>query len=140
MRTTILAGGLAAAGLLTGGCEPAKPTAPTPATRTAEARARDAGAAVGRAADQVGDAAVKAAGTAGDAAKENVVKPVEEMYPKVEDRLKGLTGDAAATAKDKYARVKTLVAEFRAASADGLAAAKDKLLAAVEELKKAVGL
>ena len=159
MRAMIVAGGLAAVGLSVVGCDTAKtPGTGSATSRTGEQKARDAGAAVGRAADKAADAVGSAADktaeaankagdkiggamdAAGDAAKDNVVKPIEAEYPKVEERIKGLTGDAASTAKTKFEQVKKLVGEFRKASADGLSSAKDKLVEAFADLKKAVGL
>ncbi len=75
---------------------------------------------------------------AADKAKEVVVKPMVDMYPKIEEKIKGLSGDAAKVAGEKFDSFKKLVEEFK--TSDKWVSLKDDLLAKFEELKKAVGL
>ena len=131
MQKLMLASGLAAVGLFAVGCDTANS-----ATKSAASSAKAAAATAEKAADKATDMAAKA----GDAAKEAVVKPVESMYEKVEEKIKGLSGDAMTKAKAKFDEVKKLVLDFKASPADGMAALKDKLTAAVAELKTMVGL
>lgn len=131
MRKLLLASGLAAVGVFAVGCDTA-----TSGAKKAEDTAKGAAKGAQVAADKAKDAAA----VAGDAAKETVVKPVEGMYEKVEEKLKAMSGDTLTKAKEQFEAVKRLVTEFKASPAEGMAAIKDKLMTAVTELKKLVGL
>lgn len=131
MRKLMLVGGLAAVGLFAVGCDSA-----TSAAKQAEKGAKQAAVT----AEKVADKAKETAKDVGDAAKEAVVKPIEAMYSKVEEKLKGLSGDTATKAKEKFEAVKKLVEEFKKSPADGMKAVQEKLTAAFDELKKMVGL
>jgi vacuolar-type H+-ATPase subunit E/Vma4 len=77
---------------------------------------------------------------AADKLKEGVVKPVSDFLPKAEEKLKGLSGDAATKGKEKLEAVKKLIEEFKAAPSEKLGEMKDKVIAAVKELAKTAGL
>jgi len=135
MRKLMLASGLAAVGLFAVGCDTA-----SSAGKTATNSAGDAAKGAKEAAGKMAAGAKDAAGAVGDAAKDGVVKPIEAMYEKIEAQIKGLTGDAATKAKDKFEVVKKLVEEFKKSPADGMKAVQEKLTTAFDELKKMVGL
>jgi hypothetical protein len=114
-------------GLFAIGCDSAK---------TAASKAQDAAKSAEGAAKDAKEAAMKAA----EAAKTAVVKPIEEALPKIEEKIKGLSGDAMTKAKEKYEAFKKLIAEFKAAGPEKWESLKDGLTKAFDELKKMVGL
>src|SRR5262245_12655044 len=85
-----------------------------------------------------GDRASELAKEAAAKAKEGVVKPVTDMYPKIEEKIKAMSGDAAKTAGTKFEELKKLVEEFK--TSDKWESLKDGLMAKFDELKKLVGL
>jgi hypothetical protein len=91
-------------------------------------------------AEKAADRAKEAAGQAGDAARENVVKPIREALPGIEAKMKTMAGDALALAKEKYEAVKRLLAEFETAPADKLKDVGERLTQAFADLKRQVGL
>jgi hypothetical protein len=80
------------------------------------------------------------AGAAADKAKELVVKPIQEMLPKIEDKISGLSGDAKVKAKEKLEDLKKLLEEVKAGTPEKWEALKTKITDAFNELKKLVGL
>jgi len=116
-----------ACGLFALGCDSAK---------TAASKAEDAAKSAEGAAKGAQEAAKKAA----EAAKTAVVKPIEEALPKIEEKIKGLSGDALTKAKEKYEQVKKMIAEFQAAGPEKWESLKDGLTKAFAELKTMVGL
>jgi hypothetical protein len=75
-----------------------------------------------------------------DAGKLAVIKPVEESLPKIEEKIKGLSGENATKAKEKFEEFKKSLGEFKSAAPGKWESAKDKLMTEFEELKKLVGL
>jgi hypothetical protein len=73
-------------------------------------------------------------------AKDAVVKPMQDLLPKIEDKIKGLSGDAKTKASEKLEEVKKLLEEAKTAAPDKWEALKSKLAAAFDELKKMVGI
>jgi hypothetical protein len=144
---------LAAGAGLTVGCEQAKD-----AGKDAKKAATDAGKTVGdkakegmdKAKDVVKDGADKAKeglDKAGDAikaemekAKTGFLKPMEDLYPKIEEKIKGLTGDTGTKASAAFAAVKKLIEDFKAAPADKYKELMGGLTSKFDELKKMVGL
>ena len=147
IRKTALAA-LLAAGLV--GCD-SKSNTPAPKGDGGKAvmddmknAAQKGMAAAGDKAKEMGDKAKEMADKgkemAADAAaklKETVLKPVTEAMPKIEEKIKGMTGDAAVKAKDAYEALKKLVSDFTANPSDELG---KKLTAAFDAVKKMVGL
>ena len=84
---------------------------------------------------------VKEAAAGGlDMAKEAVVKPIQELLPKIEDKIKSMSGDAKTKAAEKLDEVKKLLEEAKAAAPAKWEALKSKLATAFDELKKLVGM
>jgi predicted butyrate kinase (DUF1464 family) len=81
-----------------------------------------------------------AAASAADMAREAVVKPIQELLPKIEDKITSMSGDAKTKATEKLEEVKKLLEEVKAAAPDKWEALKSKLAAAFDELKKMVGM
>ena len=74
-----------------------------------------------------------------EAAKVAVIKPVEEALPKIEEKIKGLSGETAAKAKEKFVESKKLLEEFKSAAPGRWQSLKDGLTKSFDELKKHVG-
>jgi hypothetical protein len=121
IRAATLAIGVAIAAVVTAGCDDKKSSALSGVESMAEA---------GRKQAEVGIAK----------GKEEFIKPVQAMIPKIEEKIKGLTGDAKATATTKLDDLKTLITDFMAATPDKLEGLKTKVTESVAELKKMVGL
>lgn len=106
--------------------------------------AKDAASEAGKSAAEAGKSAVdkgkEMAKEAADKLREGVVKPAADFLPKVEEKLKAMTGDTATKAKEKLEAVKKLIEEFKAAPSEKLGELKDKVIAAVKELAGMVGL
>ena len=68
------------------------------------------------------------------------VKLVEEELPKVEEKIKGLSGESATKAKEKFEQFKKLLQQFKLAAPDKWEALKEGLMKEYDELKKLVGL
>ena len=77
---------------------------------------------------------------AADKARLAVIKPMEEELPKIEEKIKGLSGESATEAKEKLAAFKKSLEQFKSAAPDKWESLKDGLLKQFEELKKLVGL
>ena len=75
-----------------------------------------------------------------DKAKTELVKPMEDLYPKIEEKIKGLTGETSTKATAAFAAVKKLVEEFKASPADKYKELMGGLTSKFDELKKMVGL
>lgn len=95
---------------------------------------------VKEAVDKGAEGAAKAAEMAATKAKEEVIKPIEALYPKIEEKIKALTGDAGTKAKDAFEALKKQVTEFKAAPADKIKEMGTALTAKFEELKKSLSL
>jgi hypothetical protein len=72
--------------------------------------------------------------------KAEFLKPIEAMVPKIEEKIKGLSGDAKATATTKLDELTALVKDFKAAAPDKWEGMKEKLTEKLAEIKKLVGL
>ena len=132
MSRTMLPGCLlVTCALLTAGCEQAK------------TKASQAGEVAKKAASEAKEAAKEAAASAkeaGEAAKNTIVKGIEDNLPKVEEKIKGLSGDAATTAKEKLEAFKKTLGEFKPAAPDKWESLKATLVQQYEDLKKLVGM
>jgi hypothetical protein len=82
----------------------------------------------------------EAAAGAVDMARDAVVKPIQELLPKIEDKINGLSGDAKTKASEKLEEVKKLLEEVKAAAPDKWESLKSKLATAFDALKKTVGM
>src|SRR3974390_574156 len=69
----------------------------------------------------------EAAAGAVDMAKEAVLKPMQELLPKIEDKAKSMSGDAKTKASEKLEEVKKLLEEAKTAAPDKWEALKSKL-------------
>jgi predicted butyrate kinase (DUF1464 family) len=92
------------------------------------------------AAEKAKEAEEKAKQEAKAKLEESIVKPITDGIPKIEEKIKGLTGDTQKEATDKLAELKKSLDEFKSLDAAKMAEAKDKLLKEFEDLKKLVGL
>ena len=132
----------AVAGLAIGCTEAKKDEAPKKTSEYAEkmkeesAKRDNAGNRVKEAVDKGVDKGKEVATEGKDA----LVKKIEEYYPKFEDKIKSLTGDASTKAKDAFEALKKQVTEFKAAPADKLKEMGDALTVKFEELKKTLSL
>jgi dynactin complex subunit len=131
--------------ILLAGCDVAK--------NVSEAK-KDLGDKAKEAADKAkegGDKAIDKAKEAGEKIKdeakeakakleEAVVKPISDGIPKIEEKIKGMSGEKADEAKQKLADLKKSLEEFKTFDAAKMADAKDKILKSFEDLKKMVGL
>jgi hypothetical protein len=88
----------------------------------------------GAAGEKISDAAKEVAAKA----KEGVVKPIIDSYPKIEEKIKSMSGDAAKTATEKFDALKKLVEEFK--TAEKWQDLQEKVVKAFDDLKKSVGL
>jgi len=126
---------LAAGPVLAVGCDGAKDAA-----KKAEKAGGDAVKDVKKTGDdakaKVGEVADKAA----DAAKTAIIDPIKDLLPKIEEKIKGLTGDKMTAAKEQFDKLKKLVADFSAAPADKVKELGEELKKVFDELKKSVGL
>jgi hypothetical protein len=80
------------------------------------------------------------AGEVMDKAKVAIIKPIEDALPKLEEKMKGLSGDAATKAKEKFEAFKKMLEEFKTAAPDKWQSLKEGLMKAFEDLKKMIGL
>jgi len=130
LRRLAVAMGVAAACGLAAGCGGSSGSIGSPPGGTLD-KMKDAVAA--------GEAKAKEAAEGAEAAaKETVVKPIVDAYPKIEEKIKAMSGGAAKAAGEKFEALKNLVNEFK--TAEKWEDLKDKLHKAFEDLKKAVGL
>ena len=135
VRTWMLSVGFVVLGLLAAGCDTAKDAA----TRVKEEAKKEASQAkdlAKRAKEEVKEDVKEAA----DKARLAVIKPVEEELPKIEEKIKELSGESATKAKAKFEEFKKRLEEFKSAPPDKWESLKDELLKEFEELKKLVGL
>jgi hypothetical protein len=72
-------------------------------------------------------------------AKVAVIKPIEEALPKIEEKISGLSGEAATKGKEKLEEFKKLLAECKSAAPGQWQALKDKLIQSFDDLKKLAG-
>jgi hypothetical protein len=127
----MLSVGFVVLGLSAAGCDTAK----NAATRAEEGAKKEA--------DKAKDLAKKAeegAKEAADKARLAVIKPMEDELPKIEAAIKGLSGDSATKAKEKFEEFKERLGQFKSAAPDKWESLKDGLMKDFEDLKKLVGL
>ena len=130
-RTWMLSVGFVVLGLLAAGFDTAK-NAATKVEEKAKQEASQAEDLAKRAKEGVKEAA--------DKARLAVIKPVEEELPRIEEKIKGLSGDSATKAKEKFEEFKERLGQFKSAAPDKWESLKDGLMKEFEELKKLVGL
>jgi gas vesicle protein len=123
MRTWIATVGLAVCGLLVAGCGQSAGT-----KGSADEVKKDI--------NKIKEVAKEAA----DAAKAKVVKPIEEALPKIEEKIKGLSGETATKAKESFEALKKHLEDFKTAAPDKWESLKEGMLKEFDELKKLVGL
>jgi hypothetical protein len=123
--------GLVVCGLLVAGCEVA-----SSAGKKVEEGAKKAASQAKEAAKEAKESAKEAA----DAARVAFLKPVQDALPKIEEKIKGLSGETATKAKEKLADFTRLLEQFKSAAPDKWEALKDGLMKAFNELKKLVGM
>lgn len=102
---------------------------------SASSAAGSAGKVVADKGKEIGDKAASALETA----RKEVMDKIGDTS-KIEEKIKGLTGDAQTKAKEKWDAFKKMYEEFKAAPMDKMGELKDKLMAAFEDLKKMVNL
>jgi hypothetical protein len=131
LRTWKLSVGFVVLGLLAAGCDQAK----NAATKVEERAKKEA-----TQAEELAKRAKEGVKEAGDKARLAVVKPVEAELPKIEDKIKELSGESATKAKAKFEEFKKLLEQFKSAAPDKWESLKDGLMKEFDELKKLVGL
>jgi hypothetical protein len=131
VRTWRLSVGFVVLAFLAAGCDTAKNVA-TKVEEKAKQEATQAEDLAKRAKDDVKEAAEKA--------KLAVIKPIEADLPKIEEKIKELTGEAATKAKEMFGAFKKHLDEFKSASPDKWESLKEGLVKEFNELKKLVGL
>ena len=72
--------------------------------------------------------------------KEAVVKPIMDSLPKIEEKIKAMTGDKLKEATAKFDDFKKSLDDFKSADASKWAGMKEELIKKFEDLKKYVGL
>jgi hypothetical protein len=122
---------LVAFALLTPGCEQAK-TKASQAGDVAKKAAADA--------TEAAKSAVASAKEAAESAKTAVLKSIEDGLPKVEEKIKGLSGDAATKAKEQFEAFKKHLGEFKSSAPDKWESLKSNLVKEFDDLKKLVGM
>ena len=130
-RTWMMSVGFVAVGLLAAGCGSADN-----AVKKAEQEAKK----VAGEAKELAKHAKEEAKEVADEARVAVVKPIEEALPKIEEKIKGLSGDSATKAKAKFEEFKKSLAQFKSAAPGKWESLKDDLVKEFDELKKLVGL
>jgi hypothetical protein len=131
VRTWVLSVGFVVLGLLASGCDTVK----NAASRVEEGAKKEASKATDlakRAKEDVKEVA--------DKARLAVIKPVDEELPKIEEKIKELSGESATKAKEKFEAFKNSLEQFKSAPLDKWESLKDGLIKEFEELKKLVGL
>jgi hypothetical protein len=100
-----------------------------------------------KAAKKVEEGATKAATGVKELAKEAteeakvaVIKPMEMALPKIEEKIKGLSGEAATKGKEQLDAFKKLLDECKTAAPAQWQSLKDKLVQSFDDLKKLAGL
>jgi hypothetical protein len=127
----MLSVGFVVLGLLAAGCD----TARNAATRAEEGAKKEADKA-----KELAQKAEEGAKEAADKARLAVIKPIEEELPRIEEKIKGLSGDSATKAKEKFEEFKERLGQFKSAAPDKWESLKDGLMKDFEDLKKLVGL
>jgi hypothetical protein len=145
-RTWLTAFGLLVSGLLIAGCDAAN----NAAKKTEEGAKKAAGQAKEAAkegvkemkevAKEAGEKTKEMAKDAVEAAKSTVLKPIMDAMPKLEEKLKGLSGESATKAKEAFEQFKKKLEEFKSAAPDKWEALKEGLLKEFAELKKLLGM
>jgi hypothetical protein len=134
--------GFVVCGLLVAGCD------------SANSAAKKAEEGVKKAASGAQDVAKEAAGKVKEVAQEvkedgkeaaaaaqlAFLKPLEEALPKIEEKIKGLSGDSAVKAKEKLEEFKKLLGQCKSAAPEKWQSLKDGLLKSFDELKKLAGV
>jgi hypothetical protein len=131
VRTWVLCFGFVVLGLLATGCDTAK-NAATKVEADVKKEASQASDLAKKAKEDVKEVAEKARAT--------FIKPIEAELPKIEDKIKELSGDAATKAKEKFAAFKKLLEDFKSAAPDKWESLKEGLMKEFDDLKKLVGL
>lgn len=108
------------------------------ASKEVKEKASEAGKEVKEKASEAGKEVKEAAVKAGEAAKAAFIKPIQDALPKIEEKMKGLSGDSLAKAKVKFDEIKKLLADFDKAGPDKWESLKEGVTKAFEELKKLV--
>jgi len=97
----------------------------------------------GESLDKAKETADKAKETAEKAMKEGkeaVLKPIMDSLPKIEEKIKAMTGDKLKDATAKFDDFKKALDDFKSADASKWAGMKEELMKKFEDLKKYVGL
>jgi DNA anti-recombination protein RmuC len=135
MRIRCVSVGFVAGALFVTSCDSSN-SAAKKAEEGAKKAASEAKELAKKAASEVKEGAKEAA----DAAKLAVLKPVEEALPKIEEKIKGLSGESATKAQEKFDEFKKLLGEFKSAAPEKWQSLKDGLMKSFEELTKLVGI
>jgi hypothetical protein len=153
MRTCMASVGLVVCGLLVAGCDTTNSAAKKAdevakkaagevkeAAKDVKEGAKEAAKEVKEGAKEVAQEAKEGAKKAADAAKLAVLKPVEDALPKIEEKIKALSGESATKAKQKFEEFKKLLEQFKSAAPEKWESLKDGLMKSFDDLKKLVGM
>ena len=121
-RTVMMSVGFVAFGLLATGCN-------TEAAKKVGSQAKDVAK----------DLKEDVKGLA-DKGKLALIKPVEDALPKIEEKIKGLSGDSATKAKEKFEELKKSLEECKTAAPEKWESLKESMTKQFDDLKKMVGL
>jgi len=141
---------------LVAGCEEAKKTSPQSGKETGDKikdlgdkakavaekageKVKDVGEKASEKAKDVGEKAKDAAEKAMKEGKEAALKTINDTLPKLEDKIKSLSGDKLKEATSKLEGLKKLIEDFKNSDAASWETTKEKLMKAYDELKKLVG-
>ena len=139
IRKLMMTLGVVGAGFLATGCGGGSSGAPGKETiKDLKEKASEAGKEMKEKATEAGKEVKEAAAKAGEAAKAAFIKPIQDALPKIEEKMKGLSGDSLAKAKVKFDEIKKLLADFDKAGPDKWESLKEGVTKAFEELKKLV--
>jgi gas vesicle protein len=128
IRKMLMGAGLATVMAFAVGCEKAKETASTTTQKVSGAM------------DKAKETAREASDDATSMAKSMFLAPIEKMFPDVETKIKGLTGESQTKAGDILSSLKKMIEEFKTSPKDKFESLKDGIMTKVAELKKAVGM
>jgi hypothetical protein len=107
-----------------------------PAAKKIEEKSEAGVDAVKRAGKEVKEAATDAA----QMARDNAVKGIQDLLPKIQEKIRSLSGDAKTKATEKLEEVKKLLEDAKTAAPGKWESTKTQLTKAIDELKKMVGM
>jgi hypothetical protein len=133
-RTFLMGMGFLACCALAWGCEASQ------ATKKVEEKTKEGVSAIKSATKEGVKDVKEAAKGAAEMARDAVINPIQELLPKIQEKISHLNGEAKAKATEKLEEVKNLLEDAKAAAPDKWESLKSQLAKAFDELKKMVGM